>query len=75
MKSTPQGDRPAVKEESLGLNEAMVSYLQMVVSLVEGRRMSRDEILEMLTRVLRQHSIAHRSRKDYFVWYLNEHPP
>lgn len=74
VESTPPVDKPAGKE-SLGLSGETVSYLQMVVSLVEGRRVSRDEILEMMARVLRQHSIAHRSRRDYFVWYLNKHPP
>lgn len=56
-------------------NEGMVSYLRMVTSLIEGRRISRDEIVEMLARVLRQHSIAYRRRADYFVWYLNKYPP
>ena len=41
----------------------MVEYVRMVVSLIEGRRVSRREVLEMLERVLRQHT--HRpAQKD-----------
>ena len=63
------------KHEVSGFDAGMVSYLQMVTSLIEGRKVIRDEILEMLARGVRQHSIGRRKRMDYVVWYLNEHPP
>jgi len=53
----------------------MLGYLQMVISLIEGRRVSAAEILELLARVLRQHSLVRRRRIDYVVQYLNEHAP
>lgn len=53
----------------------MVEYVRMVTSLIEGRRVSLDEILKMLSRVLRQHSIGRRKRIEYIVGYLNRHPP
>ena len=53
----------------------MLSYLRMVISLIEGRRVSAAEILEMLARVLRQHSLMHRRRIDYILQYLNERAP
>lgn len=53
----------------------LVLYLVMVTSLVEGRRMSFEEVEEMMKRVLRQRSMARRSRKDYVVWRLNQGPP
>jgi len=34
-------------------NEPMIEYVRMVVSLIEGRRVGRREVLEMLERVLR----------------------
>jgi len=58
-----------------GFDAGMVSYLRMATSLIEGRRVSRDEILQMLARVVRQHSIARRKRTDYLLWYLNKNPP
>jgi hypothetical protein len=53
----------------------MVCYLRMVISLIEGRRVSAAEILEMLAKVLRQHSLYRRSRIDYVLGYLNKRAP
>jgi hypothetical protein len=53
----------------------MLEHVQMVCSLIEGRRVSRREILEMLERVLRQHSMCRRTKVEQTVAWLNEHPP
>lgn len=56
-------------------NAHTVAYLRMVLSLIEGRRLSVDEILAMLARAVRQHSMVGRRRIDYVLQYLNEHAP
>jgi hypothetical protein len=53
----------------------MVCYLRMVISLIEGRRVSVADILEMLVRMLRQHSMVRRRRIDYVLQYWNERAP
>jgi len=53
----------------------MVRYVRMVTSLIEGRRVSRDEILRMLARAVRQHSMARRRRIDYVLWRLMKNGP
>lgn len=53
----------------------MVSYLRMITSLIEGRRVSEIEILEMLERAVRQHSMVRRRRIDYVLRYLNKNAP
>ncbi len=53
----------------------LVEHVRMVTSLIEEREVSLKEILEMLTNVLRQHSIGRRKRIDYIVRYLNKSPP
>jgi hypothetical protein len=53
----------------------MVSYVRMVTSLIEGRQVSLMEILAMLERAVRQHSIGRRRRIDYILQYLNERAP
>lgn len=58
-----------------GFSAPMLCYLGMVISLIEGRRVSAAEILEMLVRVLRQHSMVRRRRIDYILQYLNERAP
>jgi len=53
----------------------VVGYVAMVVSLIDGRRVSEAEILQMLMRAMRQHSMARRRRMDYVVAQLNKHGP
>jgi hypothetical protein len=53
--------------EEVSLDSSLVGYVQMVVSLIEGRRVSEAEILRMLVRAVRQHSMARRRRRDYVL--------
>lgn len=53
----------------------MLPYLQMVTGLVEGRAVSRAEVVAMLLRALRQHRMARRRRIDQTVAWLHEEPP
>ena len=53
----------------------ILTYLQMLLGLLEGRRVSIAEVNEMLARGLRQRSIAHYRKLDHMVGSLNEHPP
>jgi hypothetical protein len=45
----------------------MVRYVQMVTSLIERRWVSEAEILGMLVRGVRQHSMARRRHRDYVL--------
>jgi len=60
---------------ALEFHAGMVGYVAMVASLIEGRRVSEEEILRMLVRVMRQHSMARRRRMDYVVAQLHKHGP
>jgi hypothetical protein len=68
------GSRLVLQERKFSA-PVLCCYLRMVISLIEGRRVSAAEILEMLARMLRQHSMARRRRIDYVMQYLNEHSP
>ena len=46
-----------------------VRYVGMVVSLIEGRRVSQEEIVEMLVRAVRQHSMYRRRKIEYVLRY------
>jgi hypothetical protein len=61
--------------DSASWKASMVEHVRMVSSLIEGRRVSRREVLEMLARVLRQHTMARRKRIDHTVAWLHENPP
>jgi hypothetical protein len=53
----------------------MLEYVRMVVSLIEARSVSRTEVLQMLQRVLRQHTLVRLQKIDQAVIWLREHPP
>ena len=53
----------------------MLEYVRMFVSLIEARSVSRAEILEMLQRVLRQHTLVRLRKIDHAVIWLQKHPP
>ena len=56
-------------------NPQMVEYVRMVASLIEGRRISRGQVLRMLARKLRQHTLCRRRQIDQTVAWLQEEPP
>lgn len=53
----------------------MVAYLCLAVSLVEGRSVSREEVVEILRHAMRQRSLARERRMDYVLRTLTEDPP
>jgi hypothetical protein len=52
-----------------------LAYLTMVIGLIEGEKISRSDLVAYLLERLRQHSMAHRSRRDYVRGFLQQHPP
>jgi hypothetical protein len=66
---------PVPKNRPAKWNPAMVEHVRMVTSLIEGRRVSRRQVLAMLERVLRQHTMSRRRKIDQTVAWLNEQPP
>jgi hypothetical protein len=56
-------------------NSPMLPYVRMIVSLIEGVEFSCREILGLLRRTMRQHSIGAGSRNDYLLSFLHQHPP
>jgi hypothetical protein len=66
---------PQLERDGVQLDAVMVGYMRMVTSLIEARRVSEDEIVEMLVRTMRQHSIARRRRMDYVLAYLKKNGP
>jgi len=55
--------------------EAVIEHVRVVVSLIERRRVSRPEIVQMLAKVLRQQGLGRRRKIDHTVAWLKEHPP
>ena len=53
----------------------IVGYVAMVATLIDGRPVSEEEIVRMMARAMRQHSMARRRRMDYVVAQLSQRGP
>jgi len=64
-----------VLEESTLMKSRILPYVRMVVSVLEGRKISRKQLVLALRTRIRQRSIGRLSRREYVLDYLNRHPP
>jgi hypothetical protein len=64
-----------VLDEATLLNSPVLPYAQMVASVMEGRKISREELLAALLKRMRQRSMGLLPRREYVLRYLHEHPP
>jgi hypothetical protein len=71
----PEIEKAKPSPEKKEWDEAAVSYIRQVTGLIEGRRVSREEIVEMLERGVRQHGMEGGNRMDYVVDYLKKKDP
>ena len=62
-------------DEAMLVNSPLLPYLTMVASLIEGRVISREELLQALLRSMRQRSFDRLPRREYVLRFLNQHPP
>ena len=53
----------------------ILAYLCVLVGLIEGRRVERWEVIEMLEQTRRQHRMVRTRRLDQGVAWFNERPP
>ncbi len=53
----------------------LLNYLRMVIRLIEGAEVTRAQLIACLLEALRQHSMAYRTRTDYVLCFLHQHPP
>jgi len=64
-----------VVDEACVIKSRLLPYLCMVASVIERRAIGREELVTALRKRMRQRSIDRRSRLEYVLWSLNEHPP
>ncbi len=64
-----------VFNERILVSSRILPYVRMVASIIEGRTISRDELMDALRTRMRQHRIGQLPRREYVLCYLNQHPP
>jgi hypothetical protein len=62
-------------DEATLVNSSMLPYLAMVVSIIEGRVISAEELLHVLRSSMRQRSFDRLPRREYVLRFLEQHPP
>ena len=71
----PEERSASPEVDDIEFDAGMVEHVRVVTSLIEGWRVSRDEVLQMLRRTVRQHSMSREKRIDYIVRFMEEKPP
>ena len=66
---------PERRPEAIRFSAGIVDHVRRVTSLIEGVVVRREEVLSMLERVVRQHSILADGRRAYVLRWLWEHSP
>ncbi len=64
-----------VLDERVLVSSRMLPYVQMVASVIEGRTITREELIAALLKRMRQRSIGRLPHREYILRYLNQHPP
>lgn len=64
-----------VLDESSLASSPMVPHVRMVIGLIEGVHLSCREVVGLLRQTMRQRSFGDRSRIDYVLGFLHQHPP
>jgi hypothetical protein len=71
----PTECQPAPPKSSAPKAPLILEHVRMVVSLIEGRRISRWQVLRMMAKVWRQHTMVRRKKLDHAVAWLKKRPP
>jgi hypothetical protein len=64
-----------VLDETSLENTSVLAYVRMIVNQIEGTKRSQIELVDLLRQSMKQHSIAKRTRTDYVLRFLHQHPP
>lgn len=57
------------------VHSSLLGYLCSLAWLLEGRTISRHELITALLKRMRQRSIGQLTHRQYVRSYLNQHPP
>jgi hypothetical protein len=57
------------------VNSPMLPYIRTLIGMIDGVWFSQVELVVWLLEVQRQRSIVYRSRRDYVLRFLHQHPP
>jgi hypothetical protein len=64
-----------VLDEASVVNSPILPYVRMVVSLIVGHTVSKDQLVAELVKIMRQRSIDNLTTPRYVSRFLNQHPP
>jgi hypothetical protein len=62
-------------DEASIVNSSMLPYIRTLIGVIDGVWFSHAALIAWLVKVQRQRSIVYRSRRDYVLRFLHQHPP
>jgi len=69
------GCRSSLDREPAGDDDTLIVHLQVATGLIEARTVCRREIVALVKRILRQHSLDNRGNFIYQDMYWKDLPP
>lgn len=57
------------------VHSPMLPYIRTLIAMLDGVWMSHGEVVAWLREVQRQRSMLYRSRREYVLCFLHQHPP
>ncbi len=75
---TLRGEMPLaglVLNEACVVHSRILPYVRMVVSLIAGESIAKDQLVEELLQIMRQRSIDNRTSAPYVLRFHDRHPP
>jgi len=73
LESSP--DENSADSCEAGIDKATIHHIQAVTSLIEGRPVTIKEVMVLIHKILRQHSIDKRGKSFYAAGYHHKSPP
>jgi hypothetical protein len=74
MPESNPNEKPSDSPET-EVDQTTVLHIQMLTSLIEGRAVSLKEVIGLINKILRQHSIDNREKDYYAGAYHHKSPP
>jgi hypothetical protein len=64
-----------VLDETSVVSSPILPYVRMAVSLIVGKSIGEDQLVEKLLQIMRQRSIDNRTSAQYVSRFPDQHPP
>ena len=74
-RSEANPDEKPIHSSDYGVDQAIIFYIRLTTSLIEGRAIGLEEVIGLIDHILRQHSLDNRENIPYVGPARHQKPP